>query len=232
MRGELERALAELGPGEPCAVPAPGALWRYRLGEVEVLAGWSGIGRGPSERLLRALTGDLRPEVVLHLGVAGGLEAGSQAGDAVLCERASSGDDTLAWASHEGLSGALGPLPRGGCVTVGAIVSKPSQKRALAAAYGAQVVEMETYWVARLAEELGLSLACVRVVCDALEDELPDLSMALDPVGQPKPLAMARRLLTRPGTAARLPALASAFGRAQRRLEQVAGAAFAWARSA
>lgn len=82
---------------------------------------------------------------------------------------------------------------------------------------------METYWAAATAERLGLRLVALRVVIDAREHELPDMTPALDELGRPKPLAFAARLLRRPKTALALPGLASAFGAAQRELGLLAG---------
>ena len=58
MRAELLGALPALGPGQELDVPSPSWLARYAVSGGEVLAGWSGVGRGPTERLVAALTGE------------------------------------------------------------------------------------------------------------------------------------------------------------------------------
>ena len=67
------------------------------------------------------------------------------------------------------------------------------------------------------------------LIAPFLDDELPDLTPVLDAVGDPRPLAMAKHLLTRPRVAAQLPTMASAFGLAQARLKRVVTAGLAWA---
>ena len=163
---------------------------------------------------------------MIHLGCAGAIRPGLRAGDAfwitgVCCEDADqprrslpdsdSLRDTLQAAGHE--------LQSAECVTVREVASSAEAKAALADRYPeAALVEMETYWAAATAERLGLRLVALRVVIDAREHELPDMTLALDELGRPKPLAFAARLLRRPKTALALPGLARAFDAAQREL--------------
>lgn len=222
LQSELAGALRELAGARPEALeaPEPGAL--FQAGPERVL-GWTGVGRGPTERLLERVAA-LRPARVLHLGVAGALQPGLAAGDALVIERVLRGgepDQTLTpdpeWLARWERSDP--GLRRGGCLTVDAIADTPARKAELGRAHpGAAVVEMETWWAAAAARGLGLELTCVRVVIDRLEQHLPDLSPALDAVGRPRPLAFARHLLRRPRAIAKLPALASAFQTAERRL--------------
>lgn len=199
---------------ETLIVPKPGALARYQVGELQVAAGYTGIGREATERFFAALPEP--PDAVLHLGVAGGLRGGLVAGDAVLCTQAYSDDEALECAAPERLAQLLACARTGGCVTVGAVAGTPSAKRALGARYPeALVVEMETFWAARKAVELGVPSAFVRVVIDGVDDALPDLSPGLDSTGRPRPLAMLKHLATRPRAIGKLPKLASAFSRAQ-----------------
>ena len=223
LRAELEGALPALGkPIETLAVPTPGALALYEVAGLRVAAGYTGIGREATERFFDALP--RRPSAIVHLGVAGGLRDGLVAGDAMLCAHAHSGDETIDCAAEERLAGLLACPRSGGCVTVDAVAGTPRAKRALAARYpDALVVEMETFWAARKTRSLGVPSAFVRVVIDAVDDALPDLSPALDSAGRPRPLAMLKHLATRPKAIRQLPKLASAFSRAQNTIAELIG---------
>jgi len=192
---------------------------------------WSGVGRRRTEATLEALA-QAGVEEVIHLGCAGAIRPGLRAGDAfwitgVRCEdpglpRLSlPGEDPL----RETLRAAGRDPQSAECVTVREVASSAEAKAALAERYPeAALVEMETYWAAATAARLGLRLVALRVVIDAREHELPDMTPALDELGRPKPLAFAARLLRRPKTALALPGLARAFDAAQRELGLLADA--------
>ncbi len=231
LRAELEPSLKALGTAERVEAPAPGSLWRVRPrrgGASEVLVGWSGVGRRATEAAVARLA-ELRPVRILHLGVAGGLDGGLQAGDALLLARIHHEGDQVSsdlTALGPGLVQALmaaGVRTGAVGVTVGRVVTTPASKRALAERYaGAAVVEMESFWAARAAAAAGVPLLCLRVVCDGAGEALPDLTAALDPVGRPRPLALLSHLARRPREALALPQIARAFGCAQRRLTEIA----------
>lgn len=172
---------------------------------------------------------------MIHLGCAGALQTGLAAGDAFWIEGVRCEDDALPRLDLptddplRELLRAAGLAPPGGeCVSVRAVAGSAEAKAALAGRFpAAAVVEMETYWAAAAAARLGLRLVALRVVIDTREHELPDLSSALDDLGRPRPLAFAARLVRRPSTAFALPGLAKAFGAAQRRLGELAGALLA-----
>jgi nucleoside phosphorylase len=215
LQGELVKALPALGPavGE-VETPKPSRVRRYAIGGREVLAGWTGIGRKATEATLTAISP--APRAILHVGCAGGLAGDLRAGDAVLCERAEADGRSLSCAPPQALADLLAIERRGGCVTVSAVASSPDEKRVLALQHqDACVVEMETFWAASVARRLRVPIACVRVVCDGRDDELPDLSKALDAVGNPRPLGLLKHFAGNPSALAKLPGLASAFARAQ-----------------
>lgn len=225
LRSELIGALKALpGRHDPLPAPAPGALFQATPG---LVLGWSGVGRGPTERLLARIA-ELEPDRLLHLGVAGALRHGLVAGDAFAIDRVCrAGEAPLDLTPEPGWLAAWGAnLQVGGCVTVDAIADTPASKAALAQAHpDAALVEMETWWAVSAARAHGLTPTCVRVVCDRLDQTLPDLSPGLDAVGRPRPLAFAKHLLRRPSAIAKLPSVAGAFSTAERRLRELIGIA-------
>jgi nucleoside phosphorylase len=220
LEGEISDLLRRLGPGEPVAAPAPARIARYRRGEATVLAGWTGMGAAATERALDALLAR-RPAAVLHMGVAGALRRELGPGEAVLITAAARGGERLECPPAPALAARLlaAGAREGESVTVDAAVGDPARKCALALRHPtALVVEMETWWAARSASAAGVAFAGVRVVVDGLDQTLPDLSSALDEVGNPRPLRLAATLLRRPGTVRHLPALGRAFAQARARL--------------
>jgi adenosylhomocysteine nucleosidase len=64
------------------------------------------------------------------------------------------------------------------------IVAGEAEKRRLAAAYGAGLVDMEAAALARLAAMRGIPFYCVKGVSDGFLDRLPDFNRFLSPNGQ------------------------------------------------
>ncbi len=177
------------------------------------------MGEAATRAAIQSLAG--RARALVHVGCAGALDPALDTGAGLLVRR------VLRDGAVDGLL-ELGPGPatlaglrEGTSVTVGAIVSAPADKAALRARTGGDVVEMETFEAVRAARAAGLEVTCLRVVVDRADEQLPDLTAGLDEVGRPRPLAMARTLLRRPGATARLPRLARAFGQAQAELTRL-----------
>jgi adenosylhomocysteine nucleosidase len=64
-------------------------------------------------------------------------------------------------------------LHAGRLLTVDSIIRKPEERRRLAAAHGAIACDMETFGVAEACAERGTRLVSVRIISDAVDDELP-----------------------------------------------------------
>lgn len=71
-------------------------------------------------------------------------------------------------------------------------VADETEKRRLAAAYGAALVDMEAAGVARLAAMRGIPFYCFKGISDGLTDNLPDFNRFISPSGQ---FRMARMVL-------------------------------------
>lgn len=214
--GELDR-LPRPSAAAPLSFPSPGLAWRWPSGGLA----FSGVGRRATRAALEALAG-AGARRVLHLGCAGGLRAELRPGDAFWISAAHHEGERLECPGEEALRERLS-LPVAECVTLRQVAGDPAAKRALAERYpAAAVVEMETFWAIEAAAELGLALSCLRVVVDRRDEPLPDLSSALDPLGRPKPLRMAWKIVSSPRTALKLPGVAKSFAAAQERLGALA----------
>jgi adenosylhomocysteine nucleosidase len=136
----------------------------------------AGVGRERAGRAARLLVAGHRPRALVAAGFSGGLHPelarGSLVRPAAVCRL----DDTAPLPLAGGEQG--GPL----LLTVDRILATSAEKEAAARATGAALVDMESHAVAAIAREAGLPCHAVRVISDALGDELPpDLGRLLEP---------------------------------------------------
>ena len=91
-------------------------------------------------------------------------------------------------------------------ITVDRVVSTAAQKERLAAETGADLVDMETWAVAREALAAGVPCRCLRVVSDAATDTLPpEIAQLLEAASPWRRLGAAMRTVgSRPAAAADL----------------------------
>jgi len=129
-----------------------------------------GVGVERATRACRLLLDGHRPCVVISAGFAGALAADIERGTVVAPQVAvRAGADAVVLARLESLVGGR----RLTIATVDRIASTVDEKRRLAAEMAAEVVDMETWAVAREALNAGVPCRCLRVVSDAAADSLP-----------------------------------------------------------
>ena len=107
----------------------------------------------------------------------------------------------------------LGPT-----VTAPGIIATPAGKQGLGRQTGAVAVDMESYWVARVASERGLPFLALRAISDAQEDLLPPFDQILDADGNPVGRRLVVHLIREPGSLVTLVKLAQNARRARRAL--------------
>lgn len=139
---------------------------------------------------------------IVILGLCGALEPGLRVGDAVVCESAAFG---ARYAFDEAFTHELAQHLGARVVrarTVDRVVTTRAE-RALLHGGGAAVAEMEgAHLLAALAGR-ACTVAMLRVVSDAGEYDLPDLSAAIDDEGRLHPLRTALAMLRAPRAAVR-----------------------------
>jgi adenosylhomocysteine nucleosidase len=142
-------------------------LWRHRDDNLYVAA-CAGAGQAAATRAFAAVERDAPVDLLFSYGWAGALQADVRAGavynaagviDAQTGERfrcdAGAGEEWL---------------------VTSPVVADAAEKRRLAAAYGAGLVDMEAAALARLAQMRGTPFYCLKGVSDGLGAQLPDFN--------------------------------------------------------
>jgi len=150
-------------------------------GEARVAIRAAGPGRAAARRSAAGLIAG-GAELVVSMGLAGGLDPARRTGEAVLAEGVRDGTRRLPVSrEHRArlsavLSGESG-IVGGDIAHASAPVTTPAAKRALFAETGAAVADMESYAVAEAAEEAGAAFLALRVVADPAEQTIPPAAL-------------------------------------------------------
>jgi adenosylhomocysteine nucleosidase len=167
-------------------------LWRKREGEREWIAACAGIGPAAAGRAFTEVERDGKIDHVVSTGWAGALSADFVPGEAYWVSR------VIAAGTEEHFDSRFAPPPACRLVTHDR-VADAGEKRRLAAAHGAHLVDMEAVAIARLAARRGVAFSCVKGVSDGSADRLPDFNRFISPQGRFKPVRFVLSVLLRPG---------------------------------
>ena len=180
------------------ALPAEFAAWRSqrkfektpeplvciaRVGDVEIDAVMTGVACRSGDRQLRNLLD--HSDLCIASGLAGGLRPEYSVGSVVVAEQVTSartdsvivGDPKLIDIARR-----CGATPVARFVTCSKIINSPVEKRELSKA--ADVVDMESFHILRLAHESGVPAVAVRAISDSSASEIPfDFNKYIDAAG-------------------------------------------------
>lgn len=163
---------------------------------------WVVAGAGPERaaRACRLLIDGHRPGLIVSAGFAGGLAVGIERGRAVsplLAIRAEQASTPLVDVAVTGIAKAAA------IITIDHVAVTAHEKQSLAETTGAELLDMETWGVARVAREAGLDCVGLRVVSDTISDELPrEMAALVKPQSSLRRLGAALRAVgRRPGAA-------------------------------
>ncbi len=198
-----------------------------------VLLAVTGMGRTCAETTASAVLEHMPVTAVLSIGFSGALSATLEVGDLVLASRllalpgsASDGtapppsypDPERLQAASDALRATSQRVITGPTVTAPAVIGPPGEKQALNERTSAIAVDMESYWIARLAAARSVPFLALRVISDALPDALPPFEQFLDADGVLHLRQLATCLLRDPRNLHRLLQMARQSWRAQRAL--------------
>ncbi|MBN1921440.1 MAG: hypothetical protein JW892_09360 [Anaerolineae bacterium] len=226
----LRRQMA-LAPAHIAGLNVPGFTGIYR--ERTVLLAITGMGRARAEAAAVAVFEHAPVTAVLSIGFSGALSTALEVGDLILASSLLAlsdfgsddtalppypPDSTLLHAATASLRAASQRVIIGQTFTAPAVISTPGEKQALHDRTGAIAVDMESYWIARLAATHGLPFLVLRVISDALHDPLPPFEQFLDVDGALHIHQLATCLLRNPRNLSLLIRTARHSGHARRAL--------------
>lgn len=153
-----------------------------RLGGRDLLLVQAGVGRDRAHDAVVAAAAEFQVQAAWSLGFAGGLSERLRPGDlvfpAAVLDDVDAGGAPLAADSSRAIAcaalrRAAMSVDEGNLLTVGTVLRTPDAKRAACRRSGAVAVEMEAAGVARAARNLGVPWMALKVVVDAVDDQLP-----------------------------------------------------------
>jgi adenosylhomocysteine nucleosidase len=160
----------------------------YEKGKVVLVA--SGIGEHSAGKAARGVLQFRQPKVILSVGLAGALDPAVTVGAVIIPTkvlRQTTGQEF----TIEGGEGTL--LTAAGVASV-------AQKHQLAAAFGAQIVDMEAAAVAEVAGKNRLKFAAIKAVSDELAFPMPPMDRFVDEEGRFKTGHFVAHFALRPHT--------------------------------
>lgn len=184
----------------------------------------TGVGRERARAATRFLLKNYPVEGLVSFGFGGGLTDEIRTGDIVLCSRIfNENPDAKVLSSHPDLMYAALTLEMAGSrqgkgLTVSRLAGTPGAKRALKAAIAADVADMESYWVARVAAERRVPFLSVRVIFDTAENGIEAVSGMLNPNGTLRTYAAPLYFAAHPRHLTGIPALYRSLRRARANL--------------
>jgi len=159
----------------------------------------TGIGRRRADKATQSVLERFPVTALISIGFAGALTPDLKIGDVVACStvRRASGfgkdeGEAEQYAADAGLlavasGGAAGASTRflaGTCVTTPGVVSGARAKQELSRDFQAQIVDMESYWIAGVALTRRVPFIAIRSISDTLQDDLRAVDRILDSEGR------------------------------------------------
>jgi adenosylhomocysteine nucleosidase len=214
------------------SISQPGLrLWYGEYAGQKALLVQTGMGRERAESATRYVLKNYPVRTALSFGFGGALVPHLKIADLIFCQGIHcaggahpgqvfhSDRDLLTLAAR--LSGQHGLRAQVGMgLTVDHVVCRPQDKHALGRSFAAQVVDMESYWIAGLAANGGCRFLGLRSISDTVAQSLPPFDRFVAPSGEWLWREMAAYLLARPGLLAGLPSIALHARQARRSLAQ------------
>ena len=165
-------------------------LYFARYFSREIIVVQTGMGAENTEAALKYVVEDYRPDFILSVGFGGALYGDAAIGD-IICGsrvflipekiREGSAPDRVKLDSEEipdvaevvsRLSDRV-PIREGCIITIEKHMDKPAIRKILPGDLSFPVCDMETYFLARLAKEMGLPVLCLRAITDRADEEIP-----------------------------------------------------------
>lgn len=211
-------------PGHVIAVT--GLRFEARIaGRASSVLAVSGAGEALADAIRNAASSAVRG--IVSFGIAGALDPGLKPGDILIASAVVDRDGQqsqthLAW--QDRLAGKIGPVHRGHLYGSGAAITTADEKASLFARTRCQAVDMESHIAARVAAELGIPFAILRVIADDAASAIPPAALkGMGPDGKTDALAVIGALAHDPKQVKPLIRLAAASNKARSVLSSCVG---------
>lgn len=200
LREEVSGLQKQMGLLEVLAGPTC-RLYRGEYRGRDVLLAQTGMGRQSAETATKLVLERYTVDTLISLGFAGALTEEFEVGDAVICAklycasepvqeaarpRAYCSDDGLLRLAAQALEGTSVRGRTGSGVTVPRLVCSPEERRELGRAFHADIVDMESYWIAQIASGRQVPFVAVRTISDTWQDSLPPFDQMMTVEGRLK----------------------------------------------
>ena len=163
----------------------------------------SGVGKKGAKRATRILIDSYSPDLIITTGYAGSLSPDFVVGDVVEFTRAvsKSGEkiDFIPPTANHNPSISFKNIQNETTLTVDRFIASVAEKKELGRRLQASIVDMESFYVGKIAVERGVSCLGIRVVSDDLGMELPKMSGILNREGEVNVVRAVRYLIGHPG---------------------------------
>ncbi|MCH7625209.1 MAG: hypothetical protein IIC83_04730 [Chloroflexi bacterium] len=168
-----------------------GDLRFYRASEeAEIIVAVGAFGRERAEEATRHVIEDYECAMVVSAGFGGGARPGLNPGDIYVCDtvKAVEGppvfwraedaeeiavDDVTMMVLGQKMVDERSRFNYGKCLTLPQLISNGAMKQWIGDAFGVNVLDMESYWVCKVAAEHGKQYLVIRSVLDPMEQTLP-----------------------------------------------------------
>jgi adenosylhomocysteine nucleosidase len=228
-------ALERRARAKPCPSPPWPLMVEGTLAGRQVLLVRTGMGPARAAKAAAVLIQRHNPEAILSIGFAGSLVSELRTAHLVIARQVyalegSLQEEPLAASNGLACDPALVKLAlaaaqqrglafrEGASLTVSEVVHRPEVRQRIGHSLPVEMVEMESYWVGRVAADQGTPFLVVRAILDEVGDRLPDLPNAIDETGAIARGRALRQFLWRPQEAPGLIRLAASARRASQRL--------------
>lgn len=200
----------------------------------EIILATTGMGRQRAEAAAKLVLDRYPITALISFGYAGALTDELVIGDVVLGSPWSAmqgngqdvakleplvlDENTLALAVRalENVSGITARVAGG--VTVPSLICEPKERTAVGKAFDAQIVDMESYWIAKVASERGIPFVAIRAISDTRREKLLPFTQMMTVDGRWKWKETARYFVRRPQGLMTLLRMAARIQRARRNL--------------
>lgn len=171
-------------------------FYKGKYGSKDILLGQTGIGKRKAESATEFILNRYPATAVVSFGISGALVKELIAGDTVLGkilysrEEDQTGNqkspnpiysDANMISTAVKVRGKTASLFQVNSVTTMIPASHPKEKLALSTAYGAEIVDMESYWIGRIVSSRDIPFLSIRSISDCSEDSLPPFDRFLGP---------------------------------------------------